>query len=155
MSRYKRKEPLEDEDDNFQNEFQPDHLKILRKQYGQRVDTIHGCLELLESMISGNDGQIPPNNVQYNLIYSRFEELMNDAKANGVNIGEYRRDYRNLVKMERRGSPVKDKYDRTKTEQINILRQKHILDDIAKAGPPLSFRGPAHFVSTDYSGVIL
>jgi len=75
--------------------FNEDSLSILRKNYGDRIDTIPGCLELLGSLILLNNGEIPFKG-DYLLVSNRVENLISDTEEKGIDVSEFRKVYNSL-----------------------------------------------------------
>lgn len=75
-------------------------LENLAKIYGTRLDTITGCLEVLESMIIGNDGLIP-RTPEYNLAVQRFQELVEGEREQGVDVSRYEGEVQRILKIGR------------------------------------------------------
>ncbi len=95
MRELDRTERFDLDDDFF---FGEDSLSRLRENYGDRLDTLPGCLELLESFVLLNNGEIPSNG-DYITVYNRFQELIYDAEKNGGDVREFKKSYDSLSKI--------------------------------------------------------
>ncbi len=91
--------------------------------YGPALETINGCLELMESMIIENNSSFPTT-LEYKAVYIRLQELIADAEKEEVDVRQYKRRARELWRSE----PVK--YN---SGLEDSLQARQIARDINKA----------------------
>ncbi len=132
----RRQEKLEQELAEEEDLFLNDGFGMIRRLYESRIDTIPGCLEIMESLIRMNNGRIPDSE-NYRDLRRKFRELLIEQKKQGVNIRPFLRQYHGLNKLR-----LYYKIDEFSSEDgdaepfnesdIAILRQMEIDKDISR-----------------------
>ncbi|MDP2925018.1 MAG: hypothetical protein Q8N99_01470 [Nanoarchaeota archaeon] len=123
------------DDENLGYMFTCDSLASLRDIYGPGIDTLSGCLEVIEGFFIASDGQIP-NHKEFKQAYIRFEKLMRESAENGIDTSAYRNAYRRLINMKVRdydlGEDSSDPDDCKKNQVIARVISHKRLVKIAK-----------------------
>lgn len=125
-------EVSEEQEDEIRESLLLDSYISLRRTYGNKIDTLPGCYEIVEGMILRG---IKLSHPDYKLMKNKFECLLLEAEESGLDVEGYREDFRRILRKReaarKNHCPVARPKPKQKSETLTMSEYQRTEDDSA------------------------